>query len=1413
MKFRVHPPGYWILGLAAMALSALLHAGPGLEHRARDPQYATQQLQDEFVDLRVQALAGEVEVSRRWSGSQWQWQRVWSDLELFGVPKASGVAQGAPSAIRRNDHVYLLSSEDDAEEPVYRSTLKYTITAKNRGQDGYEWRDSRGNLIRYDAAGRMTRVVNRQGQWLELVRTPQGSVSQVKDQFGQVLLSYHYSDQNGRERLDEVEDYSGRKVSYGYSGGQLSSVTDVLGHVWTYQYAAGELKFIDPEQRATVFKVDGKGRLSSRFDADRVGFSWSAQYDADQQQYYQAQTDGEGRITERWYNSLGHLIKESVNGEVQRSAVEQLSDDSTQVDRLTRQYTLRSISGSRAGSYSAMQPADRPDALYVKRRIETEARGQQTRYDYDATGNALRVTYPDGARRESRYDAQSQLLEQSEWDAGGQLVGKTTYEYFASGQLKTLTEAAGFAEERITRYQYDPQGRLEHLTRVGDAATAEAVETFDYDDYGNLISHTDAEGHTVTYSEHDALGNPKRVRNARGEETVTAYDDAGNPTHITSADPDGTGPLTALVSAFGYDQAGLLNRITRADGTVQELQQLTARGQPRQIVAGVDDNQQPIVSRFEYNRRGQRTQYQTPQGHHQHWQYDPAGRLQLYRDGEQHVTGYSYEHGLLRQIDYPTYSEERRYDLRQQPAGYTLQGVALSPGGAPQALNSTQRLDSLGRLIEQRDANDHVQKLRHDALGRLIDIEDADGKHTAFVYDDRDNLLQVTDPEGRSTYYSYSKTDQRKTERKQGQSVERSYQYDANGNLKQVTNPKGDRIEYDYDALDRQIAERRYPAATATVAERSLQYHYNAKGQYEGYSEGGQRIETRGYNGRGQLQSVTTRLGGEEKSYQYSYHPDGSLASYQNPEQQRYRYQYNGNGQIVSVLIPAVGSIVYDNYQWQRPQQILFPGGQRLSLGYDGLQRESTRQLQDKNAAELGRAQYHYDPVGNILAIDTHQGRQDYGYDPLDRLRSWSRKNSENTQEAGDHYDYDGVGNRLNSDAQPEWAYNERNQLQRQGSAASPAVSYEYDANGHTERKTEGSTVTDYVYDAGERLIEVKRNGSSVARYGYDAYGRRVSKTVNDVTTWYLYNEQGLAAEYQNGALQREYHFTPGAPWGTAPLFTRQNGEVLYYHNDHLGTPQQLVDGLGQVVWSAKYEAFGKAEVTAHAEVVNNLRFPGQYYDEETGTHYNYHRDYEPGIGRYIESDPIGLGGGGNTYGYVGNTPQVGVDPRGLAWSRRDFYDHYMSGGGDVTLQEVGLYDQFINHGSVQRGMRAVYDAGRNSLLEKLARKCIECKTPTVSDSVKTDPWDQEYDVTPGYSLADMQNPIFNMGGGVLFNQGVCEGTLNCKSRKLAGKCVIRFYIRDKYEDPADLFDLIPGRIDWGAPYRIKGDWNRTYSF
>jgi len=176
--------------------------------------------------------------------------------------------------------------------------------------------------------------------------------------------------------------------------------------------------------------------------------------------------------------------------------------------------------------------------------------------------------------------------------------------------------------------------------------------------------------------------------------------------------------------------------------------------------------------------------------------------------------------------------------------------------------------------------------------------------------------------------------------------------------------------------------------------------------------------------------------------------------------------------------------------------------------------------------------------------------------------------------------------------------------------------------------------------------------GNTTAVYKYNPQNQRISKKVGNQTTFYLYAGANLIAEY-NGAGQRtkRYDYLPGKY--VATQIQDQNG-TYEVHDDHLDTPRLMTNSSKQVVWKSDHQAFGQTSPKQDPDgngkgITFNQRFPGQYYDKETGLYYNWNRYYDPSIGRYVTSDPIGLDGGINTYNYVDGSPLIYWDDGGLS--------------------------------------------------------------------------------------------------------------------------------------------------------------------
>ncbi|AMT87482.1 hypothetical protein AYO71_07975 [Pseudomonas koreensis] len=373
------------------------------------------------------------------------------------------------------------------------------------------------------------------------------------------------------------------------------------------------------------------------------------------------------------------------------------------------------------------------------------------------------------------------------------------------------------------------------------------------------------------------------------------------------------------------------------------------------------------------------------------------------------------------------------------------------------------------------------------------------------------------------------------------------------------------------------------------------------------------------------------------------------------------RYEYDSVGQLSHCRLPDGCTLDYRHLSGGRLSSIDL-NGSRLTSHQFNAGREQQRQqgllLSQYQYDEQGRLQahsvsqrdkhlfqrrYQYDANGNLAGIDdSRKVNRSYHYDPLDRLISVRGAMPE-------RFAHDPAGNLLGQNELPaaNLANVKGNRLLMQGDRH-----YDYDAHGNLIRESRGTgqkLVTEYRYDCQHRLIGVSLPGGSTASYKYDAFGRRIEKTVDGHTTEFLWQGERLIAESAENRY-RSYIYEPGSfrPLamldGEGPL----KAAPFYYQLDHLGTPQELTDYSGETMWSAKYRAYGNLAALDVSEIDNPLRFQGQYFDAETGLHYNRHRYYNPGTGRFLTPDPIKLAGGLNSYQYVPN-PTGWVDPLGLS--------------------------------------------------------------------------------------------------------------------------------------------------------------------
>ncbi|MFC4313026.1 RHS repeat-associated core domain-containing protein [Steroidobacter flavus] len=324
-----------------------------------------------------------------------------------------------------------------------------------------------------------------------------------------------------------------------------------------------------------------------------------------------------------------------------------------------------------------------------------------------------------------------------------------------------------------------------------------------------------------------------------------------------------------------------------------------------------------------------------------------------------------------------------------------------------------------------------------------------------------------------------------------------------------------------------------------------------------------------------------------------------------------------------------------------------------------------------------GQSTYTYDDASRITAITTDGSvpynmapSWTYGYDDLDRLTGASRA----FLGASRTYAYDANGNRTQQGGTNAVAYTYDNPLtsnQLTSITGSHSRSYAYDAAGNLT----SDGLIDFTYDGAGRMIASSMGATT---YGYNGRGQRTTKRMNGELTGghYVYDEEGhliekclrdaAASDVCDRYTHQQILWLEDIPVATAlyTLLFDPEGyvewsftELFNVHTDHLNTPRRLTRADpwsgNQMTWAWRAEPFGVDSVSSYFPgylhgLTFDLRFPGQLFDAETGLNYNNYRDYDPSLGRYVQSDPLGLGGGINTYGYVSQNPVSRFDPWGL---------------------------------------------------------------------------------------------------------------------------------------------------------------------
>ncbi|MEV5346065.1 DUF6531 domain-containing protein [Streptomyces achromogenes] len=916
--------------------------------------------------------------------------------------------------------------------------------------------------------------------------------------------------------------------------------------------------------------------------------------------------------------------------------------------------------------------ADRSGGRALLEQID-DRNGNWLTFEYDTEGTPLAITSSAGHRlRITTSGDRITALHLAGAAPDGTDVEIKRYGYSPEGNLTEVVNSSGLP----LRFGYDDRGRVTSWTDTNDRRY-----TYEYDDRDRCIAETGSHGHMalrLSYDDTDPATGHRVTTTVTGEghtrryvintagQVVTETDPLGAATHFTrdhyNRPLSVTDPL-GRTTTFRYDDEGDLVSVVRPDGR-ETTAEYGAPGLPVKVT-GTDGN----THRITYDDRGNRTSVTDPAGRTTRFTYTEAGHLTSVTDPLGHTTTVVCDSaGLPVEITDPLGAVTRyTRDVFGRPIAitdasgattrleWTVEGH-LARRTAPDGTTESWTYDGEGNCTSHTDPLGGVTRFEYTHFDLLSARTGPDGVRYEFTHDTELRLTKVTNPQGLTWEYTYDPVGRLLSETDfDGRTL--TYEHDAAGRLTARRNALGEVTTFERDALDQVIRK--------TVAGRVTTYAYDLTDQLAHAVGPDGTTLTLLRDRHGNLRSETV----DGRTVTYTYDALGRRTSRVTPTGAKTTWSYDAVGRRTSMV--ASGRPIDFTYDEAGHELKRLVGGTiTLEQSFDPLGRLTTQSVTGAQGQRVQHRAYTYRADGNVTAIEDHlSGLRRFDLDATGRVTA--------VHAAGwtERYAYDEAGNQTEA-AWPTTHPGAESTGPRSytGTRITRAgnVRYEHDALGRItlRRKTRLSRKPDtwhYEWDAQDRLTSVVTPDGTRWRYTYDPLGRRTAKlrlaedgetivervdftwdgtTLCEQTTTSQALPHPITLTWDHQGL-RPLAQTERITAAEAP---QQEIDSRFFAiiTDLVGTPTELLDEQGDIAWHTRSTLWGTTAWSTNSTTYTPLRFPGQYYDPETGLHYNYFRHYDPETARYLTPDPLGLAPAPNPVTYIHN-PHVWVDPLGLA--------------------------------------------------------------------------------------------------------------------------------------------------------------------
>ncbi|SET59288.1 RHS repeat-associated core domain-containing protein [Thorsellia anophelis] len=879
-------------------------------------------------------------------------------------------------------------------------------------------------------------------------------------------------------------------------------------------------------------------------------------------------------------------------------------------------------------------------------------------FDYDITHKKLnKHKLPSGLQ--ATYDYTQ--LDDDEWYvtlhqlwAEDTELERMTLEYDLT-QNTVVTEEKGigrsvrhFNDARLITQYRNPLGEtwhldwdeLDNLTAFTDALGRKTH--FKYNEYGNLVETLYPNGETRSTTWHQVLSLPLAITEPNGGTWRYHYNK--NAALIRLEAPDGgktvyqydeTGLCTAQIDALGnkqtytYDSLGQLTRQTDCSG------HMTRYFYHKDGTLNAMSNPNMSSTYFTYTSAKRVSEVKLPDGRARHYAYNDKGQLASVKDFNQTITYFEYDiRGNIQVIN--------------KPDGNKIQ----------------YHYDTLGHLSQLVNENKRAYHFNYDVLGRLKQQTDLIGQTKHYTYNAASELTELLTVPAEDEYGS--------------KPILTQYEYDTLSRIT-VETVMNSKVEFKYEK--NRVEINRYNRDYALAAQVNYPERTDIKSDIPDWS----LLDTLNfdYDIMGRVASETNHAG----EFANEYDRLGNLIQTQLPDGARFTHHYYGSGHLLeSRFIRGDKNHLLAEYSRDKLHREITrsQGALNLETQYDAtgrITRHSLRKTSQSVAFHpLRENRYEYNDVNELISRHILTGDDKSPLTFAKRLSEYFEYDTngqvlvhspalEMKYLQEEHYKYDAAGNLITDDFHPPHWTNQTTRHKGQ--------TYHYDGFGRlVQIKQQEKVVKQFEYDEHHRMINslVKQGKDEwVAQYEYDALSRRISKTSQYYTDVYdhhrtlveykskkqLFYWQGLrlAGESEASRLENRrwyaYEENSYAPLALIDHWHEiDKDEVVYYHNQLNGSPYALSNAQGELVWETETYLWGSYRHPAKNQVTllygQPLRFQGQYFDQETGLHYNTFRYYDPETGRFTQQDPIGLAGGLNLYQYAPN-PLMWIDPLGWA--------------------------------------------------------------------------------------------------------------------------------------------------------------------